>query len=169
MKNKTQRCEDGNPIANHSIQLLWRCPYCHLNNRHDRNCCYYGKGEVVQVAECERVRFAHAHYRPKEDDEWRCECLDVQVQVPTTKLEVTKATVNDYGRSKYLRTLPAVNDDGQVDVYSVLVGFGVTCPATAHAVKKLLCAGVRDKGSRLQDLEEAKVALERAIALERGK
>ena len=52
-----------------------------------------------------------------------------------------------------------------VDVYDVLVAFGVTCPARAHAIKKLLCAGLRDKGPELQDLEEAASAVFRAVDL----
>lgn len=52
-----------------------------------------------------------------------------------------------------------------VDVYCVLEAFGVTCPAVQHAVKKLLCAGIRGKGDRGQDLAEARDAIERAIQL----
>jgi hypothetical protein len=55
----------------------------------------------------------------------------------------------------------------RADLYDVLVAFDVQCPATAHAVKKLLCAGRRGGGkSRLQDLVEAQQALVRAIELE---
>ena len=72
-------------------------------------------------------------------------------------------------RSKYLRTIHSADPDipcGVVDVYSVLDAFAVTCPARQHATKKLLCAGLRGKGDALQDLREALVAVERAIALE---
>jgi hypothetical protein len=50
-----------------------------------------------------------------------------------------------------------------VDVYSVLTAFGVNRPPVQHAVKKLLCAGLRGKGSELQDLREARDAIIRAI------
>jgi hypothetical protein len=50
-----------------------------------------------------------------------------------------------------------------VDVYSVLTAFAVTCPALQHCAKKVLCAGIRGKGDRLQDLREARDALDRAI------
>ena len=53
-----------------------------------------------------------------------------------------------------------------VDVYAVLDAFQVTCPARQHAIKKLLCAGLRGKGDALQDLREAKVSVQRAIELE---
>ena len=54
-----------------------------------------------------------------------------------------------------------------VDVYSVLVAFEVTCPATQHAIKKLLCAGLRGVKSGVQDLREARDAIDRAIDLAR--
>lgn len=72
---------------------------------------------------------------------------------------------------KYRRVIRGTYEEGLrddeliVDVYDVLVAFGVTCPATQHAVKKFLCAGLRGKGDRLNDLREAKDAVERAIKL----
>jgi hypothetical protein len=75
--------------------------------------------------------------------------------------------------NKYLRKLPAIvgpeNGSAVYDVYSVLVGFDVVCPARQHAIKKLLCAGLRGKGDVLQDLREALQAVERAIELEQHK
>lgn len=50
-----------------------------------------------------------------------------------------------------------------VDIYSVLTAYEVTEPGLQHAVKKLLCSGIRGKGDRLQDLREARDALDRAI------
>ena len=44
---------------------------------------------------------------------------------------------------------------------------GLTCPAVAHCVKKLLCAGRRGKGSVLDDLIGAEAALSRAVELEK--
>ena len=71
-----------------------------------------------------------------------------------------KAAMSD---NNYLREIkPGV----MVDVYDVLVAFGVTNPAIAHALKKLLCPGQRGQKSRRQDLLEAGVALQRAIELE---
>jgi hypothetical protein len=54
----------------------------------------------------------------------------------------------------------------KVDIYAVLRAFDVTCPATAHAVKKLLMPGQRAKGTKIQDLKEARDALNRAIQME---
>lgn len=76
--------------------------------------------------------------------------------------------------SKYDRAITGTDIAGvpatvAVDVYDVLTAFGVQCPATAHAVKKLLCAGQRGGKDRLTDLNEAKLAIERAVELEERK
>lgn len=65
------------------------------------------------------------------------------------------------GNPKYLRNIRGGSH--RVDVYDVLVAFDVADPAIAHAVKKLLCAGIRGKGDRKQDLTEAIQAIERAL------
>lgn len=53
--------------------------------------------------------------------------------------------------SKYLKRIvlagpPVITEDlyydGLVDVYAVIDAFNVTCPARAHAIKKLLCVRV---------------------------
>lgn len=72
----------------------------------------------------------------------------------------------DHGETKYDRIVKGAKKDGTIDVYAVLLTFNVTCPARQHALKKLLCTGIRGKGSTLQDLKETKVAIERAIELE---
>lgn len=80
--------------------------------------------------------------------------------------------------NKYLRPIaPAkepddVSDDIEegwawIDVYAVLMAFEVTCPARAHAIKKLLMAGRRGSKSAVQDLEEAVVAIRRAIEIQK--
>ncbi len=66
--------------------------------------------------------------------------------------------------SKYLRQIK-LTADGECDVYAVLMAFNVTCPARQHAIKKLLCSGIRGKASELQDLEEARDAIDRSIQL----
>lgn len=75
----------------------------------------------------------------------------------------------DYGQTKYNRLIKSSVDDrfAVVDVYSVIKAFDVTCPATQHAIKKLLCAGIRGKGDKERDLEEAIVAIRRAITIAR--
>ncbi|HYE79129.1 MAG TPA: hypothetical protein VEI97_14195 [bacterium] len=70
--------------------------------------------------------------------------------------------------SKYVREIKSAVSDQRiaVDVYSVLEAFQVTCPARQHAIKKLLCAGLRGKGSELDDLQEAIDAIRRAVELQ---
>jgi len=71
--------------------------------------------------------------------------------------------------NKYHRTIHSLQDRTSsvvVDVYSVLDAFNVTCPARAHAVKKLLCSGIRGKGDTMQDLDEARYSIVRALELE---
>jgi len=67
--------------------------------------------------------------------------------------------------SKYLRPI-ILTAGGRVDVYAVLDAFDVRCPARQHAIKKLLCSGIRGKGDTLQDLTEAGDAIARAIELQ---
>lgn len=69
--------------------------------------------------------------------------------------------------SKYLRPVQLI--DGRIDVYAVLDAFRVTCPARQHAIKKLLCAGLRGKGDAMQDLSEARDAVSRAVQLQCGR
>lgn len=76
-------------------------------------------------------------------------------------------TFNNSG-SKYLRTVPC-SILGRVDVYAVIDAFGVACPARQHAVKKLLCSGLRGKGDTLQDLREARDAVDRAIQMQEAR
>ena len=66
--------------------------------------------------------------------------------------------------AKYLRPLRCLVD-GKADVYTVLEAFEVICPARQHAIKKLLCAGLRGKGDEMQDLSEARDAIDRAIQM----
>lgn len=70
--------------------------------------------------------------------------------------------------SKYLRPI-LTTPDGKVDVYAVLDAFEVTSQPVGHALKKLLCAGQRRKGDKLQDLREARDAISRAIQMEEAK
>lgn len=70
--------------------------------------------------------------------------------------------------NKYHRTIIALDGTRSVvDVYSVIDAFDVRCPARQHALKKLLCAGIRGKGSCLQDLSESVDAIERGIDMEK--
>jgi len=71
--------------------------------------------------------------------------------------------------NKYTREITqtlADEDQGftiSVDVYDVLRAFNVTDPAIQHAIKKLLCTGIRGHKDSRQDLEEAVQSIERAL------
>lgn len=58
-----------------------------------------------------------------------------------------------------------IADGVYIDVYDVLIAFNVTCPATAHAIKKLLAPGLRGDKNQFQDLTEAGDSIKRAIEL----
>lgn len=89
----------------------------------------------------------------------------------TASAEPTKVDPN----TKYLRKF--YPKDGKIhtdengkqyiltDVYGVLKAFNVTCQAIGHAAKKLLCAGIRGKGDKAQDLYESKIAITRAVEM----
>ena len=84
----------------------------------------------------------------------------------TSPAPENKDSILSHEGKKYLRNIRSpLGSIIQVDVYAVLKAFNVTCPATAHAIKKLLCAGQRGKGKVLDDLIGAKAALCRAIEL----
>ena len=56
----------------------------------------------------------------------------------------------------------------EVDVYDVLVAFDFKCPAMQHAIKKMLCSGLRGHKDSIQDKEEAIASIERSIELEKA-
>lgn len=53
-----------------------------------------------------------------------------------------------------------------IDVYRVLVLFGVTNPCLQHAIKKLLCAGQRGAKDQKQDVQEAIASLLRYLEMQ---
>jgi hypothetical protein len=71
---------------------------------------------------------------------------------------------------KYVKQIhESLYNDGRdqisVDVYDVLLAFNVTCPAIQHALKKLLCPGQRGTKGAMQDLQEARFSIDRAMQL----
>ena len=56
-----------------------------------------------------------------------------------------------------------------VDVYDILQAYEISNHAVAHAVKKLLMPGDRGYKNIIQDLEEAKFSIKRAIEIENDK
>lgn len=80
--------------------------------------------------------------------------------------------ITQHEGKKYLKKILSADGNHPVsggiliDVYCVIKAFKITCPAQQHALKKVLCAGERGKGSRVQDFQGAIAALNRAIQLE---
>ena len=52
-----------------------------------------------------------------------------------------------------------------IDIYRVLLLFGVTDPCLQHATKKLLCAGNRGVKDELKDVQEAITSLTRYLEI----
>ena len=79
--------------------------------------------------------------------------------------------IKEHSGSKYLKTIIDATNGNTclVDIYAVLEAFQVTCGPTQHAIKKLLMAGQRGKGDKLQDLREAIDSISRAIELEKSR
>lgn len=76
--------------------------------------------------------------------------------------ETIKANLAN-NNSKYVRTIKGVS----VDVYDVLKAFNVRCPAMQHALKKMLCSGLRGHKDMFQDKEEAIQSIKRSIELDK--
>lgn len=98
---------------------------------------------------------------------------DIGDRETASAYSMTRQAITQHEGFKYLRVIhsaDAAQDlSVRIDVYAVLEAFAVTCPARAHAIKKLLCAGLRGKGDELADLNGAMAALNRAIDLEEGR
>jgi hypothetical protein len=80
--------------------------------------------------------------------------------------------ITEHEGKKYLRTIRSADQEGvsiRIDVYAVIEAFGITCSARAHAVKKLLCAGTRGKGTDIQDLEGVIASTHRAVELQKAR
>lgn len=68
--------------------------------------------------------------------------------------------------NKYSREIkPGVN----VDVYDVLVAWGVTSPELQHLIKKALQPGRRGRKSYMEDLKDIRASIDRAIEREQEK
>lgn len=85
-------------------------------------------------------------------------------KAPDLSADFSKVSSNKYEREISDRQ----GNSATVDVYDVLKAFEVTCPATQHAVKKLLCSGLRGHKDLQTDLIEAKESIVRAIELNGG-
>lgn len=92
-----------------------------------------------------------------------CKCKESRGEIDAELAQLNDDLTEFIFGSKYSRPCKGVN----IDVYDVLQAFAVTNPATQHAIKKLLCAGLRGHKDKMQDLTEALKSIERAIELEK--
>lgn len=116
-----------------------------------------------------------------------CKCKEIKVNITDQQAESMQRSIDEFSKasglsrdallgryetytiniddrpSKYNRPCKGIT----LDVYDVLQAFTVTNPATQHAIKKLLCAGLRGHKDKMQDLTEALKSIERAIELEK--
>ncbi len=95
-------------------------------------------------------------------------CVLVIAVLIKEKRKMTEPAFNKSG-SKYLCDFAPYLVQGKGDVYAPILAFDVRCPARQHAIKKLLCSGIRGKGDVMQDLTEARDAIDRAIQIEEAK
>lgn len=118
--------------------------YCYSVVNNGRQLTYH---QIIAIGKLKRMMLEREKSAPK----------------TTTDLtaDFTKASSNKYEREITDRQ----GNSATVDVYDVLKAFEVTCPATQHAVKKLLCSGLRGHKDLQTDLVEAKESIVRAIEL----
>ena len=106
------------------------------------------------------------HYGIVKMDDGKMEPIPTPARIAWLKEQASNAEeAFDRGKqNKYQRTIKGFT----VDVYDVLVAFGVTCPAMAHAIKKMLMPGQRGSKDAEQDKREAIQAIDRSIELSKG-
>ena len=84
-------------------------------------------------------------------------------------VSVVNRDIERFSGNKYVKPISDKSGNAaHVDVYDVLKAFDVRCPATQHAVKKLLCGGARGHKNIATDLKEARDSITRAIELAKG-
>ena len=76
--------------------------------------------------------------------------------------------IQEHEGKKYLRRIFSATDPTQfveVDVYEVAEAFNIRSAPLSHALKKVLAAGKRGKGSYLDDLRGAIASISREIEI----
>ncbi len=146
--NKSRGSSERRGVSWHSEQKKWMAQI-----RHEGKSYFLGRFDSEEDA--------HAAYLKKRSE------LNEEFSPQPQQGNLVMADKHHTG-NKYLRTIYP-RGEGQpitVDVYCVLKAFNVTNPGLQHAIKKLLCGGLRGKASFLQDLSESIDAIERAKELE---
>ena len=138
-----------------------------VNSLLKRDCDKYFYNVDGEWCEYQQMIKSHWEHAVKISDDMAKNYLKLGGDEASTGIDVTveefEAPVSN---NKYERELTdRQGNSATIDVYDVLQAFNVTCPATQHAVKKLLCTGVRGHKDGDTDLLEAREAITRAIEL----
>jgi hypothetical protein len=95
------------------------------------------------------------------------EYYDAEFYTDPSKVNQETTPITPTGKiatsNKYLRPCKGI----EIDVYDVLEAFDVPCHAMAHAIKKMLCSGLRGYKDSQQDKEEAIKSIQRSIDMEK--
>lgn len=111
---------------------------------------------------------------PEQKQWWKTDKVHFILSEDTIRKDSGMDKNKNESGNKYLKRI-VINGDivktdavhyGYIDVYAVIEAFGVTCPAIAHAIKKLLLPGGRGDKDTLQDIKESKDAIVRAFDME---
>lgn len=119
-----------------------------------------GKLEIAQEMSGCWIPLVNGHRVDSEVYRNRAKAMEV-AEVHFRRQIVGKAPPAPEPPSKYHRKL----NGRWIDVYDILHVYDVKCPATQHAIKKLLMPGARGANDAVTDLTEAKLAISRAIEL----
>lgn len=138
--------------------------YSNLSDDRQVGCCEDGLWHIYDSNYCERKLTYNqimAIGKLKRMMDEKSAVKSAPKTAPEVSADNLKVTANKYEREISDRQ----GNIATVDVYDVLKAFNVTCPATQHAIKKLLCSGIRGHKDLTTDLIEAKESIVRAIEL----
>lgn len=123
----------------------------------------------------ENVAWGNKRYIPRPDtmtpeeeamkaEEWKAPHIEPDPLDEMQAITEIDYHVNVESQSKYHVYIKGA----WIDVYDILMAYGVTNPADQHAIKKMLMPGKRGHKDAIKDREEAILSLKRAIELEKG-
>ena len=121
---------------------------------------------IVKIIACSKDTYWYKQYVGKVfndvnaslEKDWEYEFVNGDKIAWGDAIEIVADTPNP--TNKYNRCIFGLDGNSTtIDVYRVLVAFNIVDPELQHALKKLLCLGIRGKGNYDQDLDEAILSL----------